>query len=55
MKRFTTATRVLSVAALTIMGAGLAACGGGAGGTTAASATTAKVPSRSGTPTMSSR
>ncbi|WP_427172823.1 extracellular solute-binding protein [Arthrobacter sp. 92] len=44
MKRFTTATRVLSVAALTIMGAGLAACGGGAGGTTAASATTAKGP-----------
>lgn len=44
MKRFTTATRVLSVAALTIMGAGLAACGGGAGGSSATSATTAKGP-----------
>lgn len=44
MKRFTTATRVLSVAALTIMGAGLAACGGGAGGSSASSATTAKGP-----------
>ncbi|MGZ4661315.1 MAG: extracellular solute-binding protein [Arthrobacter sp.] len=44
MKRFSTATRVLSLAALTIMGAGLAACGGGAGGSTAASATTAKGP-----------
>ncbi|MDR7161693.1 extracellular solute-binding protein [Arthrobacter sp. BE255] len=31
MKRFTKATRVLSVAALTVMGAGLAACGGGGG------------------------
>lgn len=44
MKRFSTATRVLSVAALTIMGAGLAGCGGGAGGSTAESATTAKGP-----------
>jgi multiple sugar transport system substrate-binding protein len=45
MKRITTATRLLSVAALTIMGAGLAGCGGGAGGGTAASsATTAKGP-----------
>jgi multiple sugar transport system substrate-binding protein len=32
MKRFTKATRVLSVAALTVMGVGLAACGGGSGG-----------------------
>ena len=44
MKRFSTATRVMSVAALTIMGVGLAGCGGGAGGSTAASATTAKGP-----------
>ncbi|HET8879103.1 MAG TPA: extracellular solute-binding protein [Arthrobacter sp.] len=45
MKRITTATRLLSVAALTVMGAGLAGCGGGAGGGTAASsATTAKGP-----------
>ena len=44
MKRFSTATRVLSVAALTIMGAGLAGCGGGASGGTAESATTAKGP-----------
>ncbi|WP_346925870.1 extracellular solute-binding protein, partial [uncultured Arthrobacter sp.] len=44
MKRFSTATRVLSVAALTIMGAGLAGCGGGAGGGSAESATTAKGP-----------
>jgi multiple sugar transport system substrate-binding protein len=34
MKRFTQATRILSVAALTVMGAGLAACGGGSGGGT---------------------
>jgi multiple sugar transport system substrate-binding protein len=45
MKRFSTATRVMSVAALTIMGAGLAGCGGGASGSgSAASATTAKGP-----------
>jgi multiple sugar transport system substrate-binding protein len=44
MKRFSIATRVLSVAALTIMGAGLAGCGGGASGGTADSATTAKGP-----------
>lgn len=44
MKRFSTATRVLSVAALTIMGAGLAGCGGGASSSTAESATTAKGP-----------
>ncbi len=44
MKRFSIATRVLSVAALTIMGAGLAGCGGGASGGTAESATTAKGP-----------
>ena len=44
MKRFSIATRVLSVAALTIMGAGLAGCGGGAGGGAADSATTAKGP-----------
>lgn len=34
MKRFTQATRILSVTALTVMGAGLAACGGGSGGGT---------------------
>ena len=44
MKRFSTATRVMSVAALTIMGAGLAGCGGGASGGSAESATTAKGP-----------
>ncbi|MFF2246833.1 extracellular solute-binding protein [Arthrobacter sp. NPDC058130] len=44
MKRFSIATRVLSVAALTIMGAGLAGCGGGASGGTADSAATAKGP-----------
>lgn len=46
MKRFTKATRIMSVAALTVMGAGLAACGGGGGGGggSAASATTAKGP-----------
>jgi multiple sugar transport system substrate-binding protein len=44
MKRFSTATRVLSVAALTIMGAGLAACGGGGGASSADSATAAKGP-----------
>ena len=44
MKRFSTATRVMSVAALTIMGAGLAGCGDGASGGSAESATTAKGP-----------
>ncbi len=44
MKRFSIATRVLSVAALTIMGAGLAGCGGGDSGGSAESATTAKGP-----------
>ncbi len=44
MKRFSTATRVLSVAALTVMGAGLAGCGGGAGDSSAESAITAKGP-----------
>lgn len=46
MKRFTKATRILSVAALTVMGAGLAACGGSGGGGDggSGSATTAKGP-----------
>ena len=46
MKRFTKATRILSVAALTVMGAGLAACGssGGGDGGGSGSATTAKGP-----------
>jgi multiple sugar transport system substrate-binding protein len=45
MKRINTATRLLSVAALTIMGAGLAGCGSQAGGSSdASSATTAKGP-----------
>lgn len=47
MKRFTKATRILSVAALTVMGAGLAACGssgGGGDGGGSSSPTTAKGP-----------
>ncbi|MCU1433701.1 MAG: sugar transporter substrate-binding protein [Pseudarthrobacter sp.] len=47
MKRLTQATRILSVAALTVMGAGLAACGGGSGGGTgggSGSATEARGP-----------
>lgn len=46
MKRFTQATRILSVAALTVMGAGLAACGGSGGGDDggSGSATEAKGP-----------
>jgi multiple sugar transport system substrate-binding protein len=46
MKRFTKATRILSVAALTVMGAGLAACGssGGGDGGGSGSPTTAKGP-----------
>jgi len=46
MKRFTKATRILSVAALTVMGAGLAACGssGGGDGGSSGSPTTAKGP-----------
>lgn len=44
MKRFTKATRILSVAALTVMGAGLAACGGSGGGGDGGSATSAKGP-----------
>jgi multiple sugar transport system substrate-binding protein len=44
MKRFTKATRVLSLAALTVMGAGLAACGGSGSDSSADSATSAKGP-----------
>lgn len=46
MKRFTQATRIVSVAALTVMGAGLAACGGSGGGDdgSSGSATEAKGP-----------
>ncbi|WP_426988785.1 ABC transporter substrate-binding protein [Pseudarthrobacter sp. Y6] len=44
MKRFTKATRILSVAALTVMGAGLAACGSSGGGGDGGSATSAKGP-----------
>ena len=44
MKRFTKATRIMSVAALAVMGAGLAACGGTGGGGDGGSATSAKGP-----------
>lgn len=44
MKRFTKATRIMSVAALAVMGAGLAACGGTGGGGDGGSAASAKGP-----------
>lgn len=44
MKRFTKATRIMSVAALAAMGAGLAACGGTGGGGDGGSAASAKGP-----------
>ncbi|WP_434616592.1 ABC transporter substrate-binding protein [Arthrobacter sp. A5] len=45
MKRTTSSVRILSMAAIAVLGAGLAACGGGGGGSSSASsATTAKGP-----------
>ncbi|MDQ6740902.1 MAG: sugar ABC transporter substrate-binding protein, partial [Actinomycetota bacterium] len=45
MKRTTSSVRILSMAAIAVLGAGLAACGGGGGGSSSASsAITAKGP-----------